>query len=638
MASDRPNQTLADYVAIAISPALIMALVGSLVFFLLEVCYPTQGAYKDRLQWILFFFVFGAVLVGRISLTQGIAGRAGLYGVVLAGLTWIGMQVYVDYAEAGPVAAFAPLINLFLVGLVWWCAHKLTWDCTDVREDVEVNAEGLLQATGLEKPAGDSGTQPAGKVEKTDKKEEKAKDGAIGWWERFRRYREERKKKRVLGGWVIYFSLAALPLFGLGEALIPADETGRRQYAFWLMAAYVGSGLGLLATTCFLGLRRYLRQRRLQMPVAMTAAWLTAAGALTLGLLLIGALLPRPNPEVSLLSVATGGGDKKSASNLATQGGSSGKGDGNRIGDQPKDKGDPAAADKDGQASAKDKGQPVPDKDKGDAAGDKDKDGSGKSSEKDKDKGDNSNRANGNDSPDPNKNKTDPNAPQQPKDGKPPNRSGQQNPQKSGQPSQSSGTSQLASSWDWSKVLETVSTVLKWIVFALLILAVIFFLLREGLKFLANFTDWAKNLLDALRKLWAGLFRRRAVRDHEGADSVQTAPSRSRLVEPFAAYANPFTDGTAARRPIKEVVRYTFDALQAWARERGAERRPEETPLEFAARLGAEFPALEADVRRFASLYARSVYDYSPLPAAATEQVRRFWERLETAAEQPLSA
>ena len=81
MATDRPNQTLADYVAIAFSPALIMGLVGSLVFFLLEVLYPVAGEYKGRLQWILFFFVFGAVLVGRISITQGVAGRAGLYGL-----------------------------------------------------------------------------------------------------------------------------------------------------------------------------------------------------------------------------------------------------------------------------------------------------------------------------------------------------------------------------------------------------------------------------------------------------------------------------------------------------------------------------------------------------------------------------
>ena len=33
----KPRMTNADYVAIAVSPALIMALVGSLVFFLIEV-------------------------------------------------------------------------------------------------------------------------------------------------------------------------------------------------------------------------------------------------------------------------------------------------------------------------------------------------------------------------------------------------------------------------------------------------------------------------------------------------------------------------------------------------------------------------------------------------------------------------
>lgn len=38
MSSDRPRQTLADYVALAISPAIIMGLVASRVFFLIRVC------------------------------------------------------------------------------------------------------------------------------------------------------------------------------------------------------------------------------------------------------------------------------------------------------------------------------------------------------------------------------------------------------------------------------------------------------------------------------------------------------------------------------------------------------------------------------------------------------------------------
>ncbi|HVS36044.1 MAG TPA: DUF4129 domain-containing protein [Gemmataceae bacterium] len=629
MPSDRPNQTLADYVAIVISPVLIMGLVGSLVFFLVEVFYPTKGDYKGRLQWILFFFVFGAVLVGRISLTQGIAGRAGLYGIVLAGLTWIGMQIYVDYKEAGPAANLAPVINFLLVAVVWWCSHRLTHDCTDVHEDMEVIGEGLLQATGLENRAAEA--------QKSEKTEEKPADGPISWWERWQKVREQRKKKRVLGGWVVYFSLAALPLFGLGEALIPTEDAERRQFAFWLMGAYVACGLGLLATTCFLGLRRYLRQRRLQMPVAMTAVWLTVGGGLIAALLIVGALLPRPRPEYSLLSMA-GGGDQKSASNLAAQGGGSGKGEGNRIGDQPKDKPNPDAADKNGQASGKDKGEPSREKDKGDAAGDKDKGGSGKADkkEKDKDKGDGSSRDKGNDNSDPDKSKADGGSQQQPQNGKPPEKNGPQNPQNSNAQSQSQSSSPRPSSWDWSKVFEWLGTILKWIVFALIIVAVVLFLLREGLKFLANFTDWAKNLLDAWRKFWAGLFRgrERAATDGEGSEEVRRAtPPR-----PFSSFRNPFGDGSAGRRPIKQLVSYTFDALQAWAREHNVERRPEETPLEFAGRIGDEFPALEADVRRFASLYARAVYDYNPLPAAAAEQVRRFWERLESAAEQPMSA
>ena len=267
-----------------------MGLVGSLVFFLLEILYPGTGAYKDRLRWIMFFFVFGAVLVGRISLTQGTAGRAGLYGLVLAGLTWIGMQIYVTYPKDGAAASISWLINLGLVGIVWWCSDRLMRDCTQIDEETEVGGEGLLQATGLEKPADDASK------EKVDAKTEERSPGwLIGWWERYDRFREKRKKQRVLGAWVIYFSLAALPLFGLGEALIPPDETARRQYAFWLMGLYVGSGLGLLLTTCFLSLRRYLRQRRLRMPAAMTFAWLTAGGGLIFVLLLIG----RPAAEAS---------------------------------------------------------------------------------------------------------------------------------------------------------------------------------------------------------------------------------------------------------------------------------------------------------------------------------------------------
>jgi hypothetical protein len=631
MPAERTNQTLADYVALALSPALLMGLVGSLVFFLLEIFYSEGGAYKDRLQWILFFFVFGAVLVARISITQGIAGRAGLYGLVLAGSTWIGMQIYVQYPKDSAAASFSWLINLGLVGVVWWCSNRLTRDCTQIDEETEVGGEGLLQATGLEKPANDKTAETESPMEEKDKR---SPGWLIGWWERYERFREGRNKRRVLGAWVIYFSLGALPLFGLGEALIPAEETARRQYAFWLMSLYVGSGLGLLLTTCFLSLRRYLGQRRLRMPAAMTFAWLTAGGGLIVALLVIGALLPRPRPEYSLIPYQGLGSEKLSSSKYASQGGSSGKGEGNRVGDQPKDQGKPSAGEKDSKATGKDKGSPVKDKGKGGSSGEKDKDGASKGQDKDKDKGSGA-KDKGDDKPSKAQDKAPSKSGQPPQKNAPPAEKDKGSSQQQKQTSRDSPpTSRPQSSWDWGAMLAGIGTVLKWIVFAILILAVLFLLLREGLKFLANFTDWAKNLLNALQNLWANLFSSR-VREATGESGDDEQTERAAPMRSFASYGNPFRDGCGDRLPIKEVVRYTFAALQAWARERNVERRPEETPLEFAKRLGEEFPALEAEVRRFTTLYARAAYDYSPLPGNSPEVVRQLWERLETAAEQP---
>jgi hypothetical protein len=93
------EHTLADYVVVALSPALIMALVGSLVFFLAELLYV--GQYGDSLRWVLFFFVFGAVLVARVSMSAGIADRAGLYGAVLALVSWFALQRFVEYPGEG---------------------------------------------------------------------------------------------------------------------------------------------------------------------------------------------------------------------------------------------------------------------------------------------------------------------------------------------------------------------------------------------------------------------------------------------------------------------------------------------------------------------------------------------------------
>src|SRR5262249_34657104 len=155
----------------------------------------------------------------------------------------LGMQMFVEYPPGIQELSF--LVNLVLVGVVWWCAQRLTWDCTHIDEDTDMSARGVLQAAGLEAKGGAKEEEEPEEVPAGAKK---PLTGFAGWLERYRKYREKQQKKRTLGVWVVYFSLAALPIFGLGQALIPLTAPDRRAFTFWLMTVYVACGLGLLLT------------------------------------------------------------------------------------------------------------------------------------------------------------------------------------------------------------------------------------------------------------------------------------------------------------------------------------------------------------------------------------------------------
>ena len=111
----RLRMTNADYVAIAVSPALVMALVGSLVFFLIEVLYV--GDYKARLNYVFALFVFATVLIARIAIEMG-SERAVLFALPLGVAIFLFMVRFIEQPSA-----LSHLINLCLMFVVWWCAH-----------------------------------------------------------------------------------------------------------------------------------------------------------------------------------------------------------------------------------------------------------------------------------------------------------------------------------------------------------------------------------------------------------------------------------------------------------------------------------------------------------------------------------
>ncbi len=571
MANRALDRTLADFLAGALCPPLIMALVGSLVFFLIEVLY--EGLYQHSLQWVLFFFVMGAVLIARISMDSDLAGRTGLYGFFLGGAIFLAMQSYVDYAQASALAPYKGFVNLGLIALIWWSAHRLTWDCTLLDDTNPGEGAGLLDAAGLEAACGLALADSSAKPQTAQaRKKSKEQPGLAGWWERYRHYREQKMRKPgALGVWVVFFSLAALPLFGLGQAFIPVAAVARRQYAFALLVIYVGSGLSLLLATSFLSLRHYLRQRKVTMPLSVTAGWLVF-GALLVSLhLFASTLLPRPadpQPLWNWTGLTKEEGEKGS------------EGEREKGGEGEREKG------REGEGE---KGR--------DGEGEKGRDGEGEK----KEQGGNAAAAQGD------KGHGRGTVPQQT------GGSGKQGaaPGVGGAPVSLPALS-----------LGPFAAILKGIVIAVIVVIVVVILARAGLHFLANFTGWAKNLLAFFEKFKFSVA--------SGPDELAEPPPPP-TPRSFDSHPSPFRSGQGPDMSAAELVRYSFAALHAWGREQNLPRSTGETPLEFAHRIDAEFPGVGHEAVKLAALYARLAYSTDTLADLDNDILRGLWESMSDA-------
>jgi len=590
MPKSKRKKTLADYVVIGISPVLIMTLVGSLAFFLLQLTY--HGQYEIRLKWILFWFVSAAVLVARIAIEQG-KEHASLFGIVLIAVVGLAAVRLVDEF----------LLAWVLLAVCWLCTWKLTWDCTLIDDSEDASGEGLLQAAGIRDETGPRANGQDAAPELTDT-EPNADEPA------------NKRPAHAPGKWVVYFSLAALPIFGVGQLLIPSRDTEGRAYGFSLLAVYVTSALGLLLTTSFLGLRRYLRQRKLQMPAAMTRMWLGTGTAIAIALLVLALLLPQPQGEYTVTALVDKIDAKlRDASRFAVVHGDRAKGEGRRIGGQdpkaekgenapPRDrKGEPQQKQNNGQENGGDQ--------KGDAkdGGPGEKKGEGQGQEKQQ-----AQNGGGRKEPGEQKQKDDAEkkqdaeqrqaADQRPKEGE------RKQNQSASPPSESSGST-------IGKVLQSLAGLFKWLVYGGL--AVVAFIMVRR--------HWVR-IRDFLAQLWAellNLFGWR--RDQKSARADQTKPSPAVSLR-FSDYENPFFSGAAGRMSPSQLVRYTFEALEAWSREQMVARRPDQTPLEFAQELGRRDPALANEVTSAAELYVRVAYARRNPSRESVDILERLWRRM----------
>jgi hypothetical protein len=497
----KPQKTAADLMVTALSPALIMALVGSLCFFLIEVFY--RGQMAGGVRWVMFWFVLAIVLVGRIAIEKS-SEHAALYGLALAGAVWIYL------ARTQP----AWMLGLLLLGAVWFCAHKLVWDCTFIDDDEDASGRGLLQGPA---PA----AQPLA---------DKAK--------------LKRKAASSPGLWVVYFSLAALPLFGVGQVLLPANAAGARRMGLALLVVYMGAALGLLVTTSFLGLRRYLRQRYLRMPAAIALGWLRLGAGLSLIILAAALFLPRPGANQVWTALRHQVDYRlRQASQYATRNNPHGQGEG-RAG------GETGAKEHEGQSPSPKGAASTP-----------------------------------------------------------------------SSPAAASGPSAPAAASTPAGQAGSVYNILRAALWVMAAVAAGWWLFRCR----HLLVEMARSLAAAARDFFRKLLDLTPARPR--ARGSEPAPHRPKP-RPLGEYKNPFYAGKEHGRPPEEIILYTYDAVRAWARERGIEPHPEQTAREFCLEMAAGAPELAGPYRQLSFLYAHAAYGRG-LPAECDlEPLKELWRRL----------
>lgn len=258
-----------DWLTEVAIPVAIFGLLGSLLYYLIDLRAAMGGQFAGMLRWVCFWFLLAAIGITRIRVKYGTVVLAAPYMVGLAATT--GLVVFyftfADGAMAGRFndwgAAFSLVFNFALVALIWWTAYKVTHECTLDDNVASTLSQGFLADLASEEAPGQA--------------------------------RAARHPGRVIL-WVAAFAVLSV---GLGARAL-GDQSRFAAHAFWCLVTFVFSALLLLTLTNLSAIRMDVRRRRIVMSRSLTPTWIVASLALVLLVTLASSFIPRPGSGAGL--------------------------------------------------------------------------------------------------------------------------------------------------------------------------------------------------------------------------------------------------------------------------------------------------------------------------------------------------
>ncbi|MFY7876749.1 MAG: hypothetical protein ACOVQM_14955, partial [Pirellula sp.] len=266
--SKRIKPSSLDFSLASIAPIFIIGMIGSLVYFVITVCY--DGPFRQRLMWILGLYTLASVFVARIAIEQSRTLAFGYMMALALATLFVAPQFFV---VQGLAAATSFIILIVLLAMVAYLADRITFDCTMIDERTLSSGVGILQSLGL--------------VHSERNEQDLTKNSL------------SKTRKHNPGVWVLYFALVAIPLFGIGQFGI--QNSSDRKLAFGYLMIYLFCSLCLMTLISLLSLRKYLRERGVPMESPFAIRWL-GIGFLS-ALSVTGLLWLVPFPTGTILSM-----------------------------------------------------------------------------------------------------------------------------------------------------------------------------------------------------------------------------------------------------------------------------------------------------------------------------------------------
>lgn len=670
----RLHHTAADYAAIAIAPVLIFVMLFSLASFLCIVLY--SGGYSGALVWTMLMYSMGATAVARITIEND-RQYSSLYAIALGLAT-----VYVLVAYVGD-----PIFSIGIVWIVGYLADKIVHDCTIVDDSIDSSGQGLVDsglsflklrrqqhqtAASLSKPKSDD-TDASAKSKRTKKNPAAGhQPGRTVLWLALGALPLFGLGQFFLGGdsksWNLARILLTLYLFSALSLLVVTSFLNLRRYLrqrqtempldatiAWLAGGIVI--IGLILMIAYVAPLPGKAIASLKAPEFLTNRSPLSASEYGWGD--EGAEIsdendaqssetgPDGSPSGETQSGAKAGGQKGNREDGPAGSDPGGKkqgkgqdpgsdqpaggeknnsksqstsGDSKSSGNQQQTKTEQNSQQSQSQSQQNQSSQSANEsssdsspgsESKSDAskseatisAGDDSKSGEQDSSNAESDSA-NETQSSKNESAEQSKQESD-QSKQNNEQSRPPSENQNQNSNQQKEPLSARTKPPPDRSPPLSGVFSTIAGMLKWLIFLGLFAFIAIFIFRN---------------LDAIMAWWDSLFA------EEDRETTAQQPSPKKLQpetppRPFSSFRNPVGDPDP-----RKVVVVTFQALEAWCREQGVERSPDETPSEFVRRVAVQFPTLGQSAIQVVDAYNRIVYGRAAAAKNDVEAASSVWQ------------